>query len=547
MDKYSRRRPVDRLAVPKRGAGLILKETVNNREQNAQFCNRIGCSNRLNSVKSTEIGKDKAKSSRPSYRPLPSGKETVGSSSRACSAVKSDRKSSINPPKKLLSHLETDSSESSSVQDGPEVSELIPPPGKIQRGLHTESEDSSSSEGSVMDVKSTSISSNTRSKRNFQRRSGLSNQDSLASSSISSVSRSTSQPTSANGSRYGLKNLRCNSISDVAPLGCSSSDSSSSKRKDVIKKRNSDGETSSSSRGKNVSGSSWEGRNSNSSHNISVSESRRGGHWPLMRDNAVASVRTRRPSNSYGRARLPNQGNGNMNSLSSHESTTTIPQVPQSEVALDLSAPISAEIALSHGSSENLRNVMPSSPSEVGITQSVMNRDGFRHYNMDGIAEILLALERIEQDEELTHEQLLVLETSLFLNGLNFYDQHRDMRLDIDNMSYEELLALEERMGTVSTALSEEALSKCLRRRLYELTPEGYATVDRGGHMDDTKCSICQDEYVVGDELGSLQCEHRYHVTCIHQWLRLKNWCPICKAPAEPSPPLSSSSTLESG
>jgi hypothetical protein len=34
-------------------------------------------------------------------------------------------------------------------------------------------------------------------------------------------------------------------------------------------------------------------------------------------------------------------------------------------------------------------------------------------------------------------QQLLVLETSLVLNGLNFHDQHRDMRLDIDNMSYE--------------------------------------------------------------------------------------------------------------
>ncbi|GLT74712.1 hypothetical protein SLA2020_464950 [Shorea laevis] len=545
MDKYSKRRPVDRLAVPKRGAGLILNETVNNREQNAQFCNRIGCNSRLNSMTSTEIGKDKAKSSRPSYRPLSSGKETVGSSSRACSAVKSDRRSSINPPRKLSSHLETDSTESSGVQDEPEVSELIPPPGKIQRGLHTESEDSSSSEGSVLDVRGTSLSSNTRSMRNFQRRSGLGNQDSLASSSISSVSRSNSQPTHANGSRYGLKNLRCNS-SDVVPSGCSSSDSSSSKRKDVIKRRNSDGGTSSSSRGKNVSGSSWEGRNSSSRHKISVSESRRAGDWPLIRDNAVASVRTRRASNGYGRARLPNQGNGNTNCLSSHESTITIPQVPQSEVALDLSAPISAEIALSHGSSENLCNVMLSSPSEAGITRSVMNRDGFRRYNMDGIAEVLLALERIEQDEELTYEQLLVLETSLFLNGLNLYDQHRDMRLDIDNMSYEELLALEERMGTVNTALSEEALSKCLRTSIYQLTPEEDAPVDCGGHMDDTKCSICQEEYVVGDELGGLQCEHRYHVTCIHQWLRLKNWCPICKAPAEPSPPSSSSSTLES-
>lgn len=29
------------------------------------------------------------------------------------------------------------------------------------------------------------------------------------------------------------------------------------------------------------------------------------------------------------------------------------------------------------------------------------------------------------------------METGLLLGGLSFYDQHRDMRLDIDNMSYE--------------------------------------------------------------------------------------------------------------
>lgn len=34
-------------------------------------------------------------------------------------------------------------------------------------------------------------------------------------------------------------------------------------------------------------------------------------------------------------------------------------------------------------------------------------------------------------------QQLLALGTNLFLDGLNFHDQHRDMRMDIDNMSYE--------------------------------------------------------------------------------------------------------------
>jgi len=34
-------------------------------------------------------------------------------------------------------------------------------------------------------------------------------------------------------------------------------------------------------------------------------------------------------------------------------------------------------------------------------------------------------------------QQLLVLETNLFLGGFSFHDQHRDMRLDIDNLTYE--------------------------------------------------------------------------------------------------------------
>lgn len=57
---------------------------------------------------------------------------------------------------------------------------------------------------------------------------------------------------------------------------------------------------------------------------------------------------------------------------------------------------------------------------------------------------------------------------------------------------------------------------------------------------------LLQEEYVAGDEVGRLQCEHSYHAVCVNQWLRLKNWCPICKAAAStavaaaapsPSPP----------
>ncbi|RWW33050.1 hypothetical protein GW17_00002249 [Ensete ventricosum] len=44
-----------------------------------------------------------------------------------------------------------------------------------------------------------------------------------------------------------------------------------------------------------------------------------------------------------------------------------------------------------------------------------------------------------------------------------------------------------------------------------------------------------QEEYAGEDEIGKLSCEHRYHATCIAQWLRRKNWCPICKSSVLPS------------
>ncbi|WVZ94392.1 hypothetical protein U9M48_040290 [Paspalum notatum var. saurae] len=107
-----------------------------------------------------------------------------------------------------------------------------------------------------------------------------------------------------------------------------------------------------------------------------------------------------------------------------------------------------------------------------------------------------------------------------------FNDRHRGMRMDIDDMSYEELLALGERIGTVSTGLSDDALSECLRISLY--VPTTSSSLEDG----DIKCIICQEEYFSGMEVANMVCKHYYHITCIQQWLQQKNWCPICKSVA---------------
>lgn len=111
----------------------------------------------------------------------------------------------------------------------------------------------------------------------------------------------------------------------------------------------------------------------------------------------------------------------------------------------------------------------------------------------------------------------------MYASSRNLFDQYGDLRLDIDNMGYEELLALGERIGNVSTGLSEDMVSKCLMEAQNSSTQSD----------EEGTCCICLEEYGNGEEVGRLKkCGHNYHVSCIRKWLSLKNACPICKVSA---------------
>ncbi|XP_051146561.1 E3 ubiquitin-protein ligase MBR1-like [Andrographis paniculata] len=111
-----------------------------------------------------------------------------------------------------------------------------------------------------------------------------------------------------------------------------------------------------------------------------------------------------------------------------------------------------------------------------------------------------------------------------FINSIaEMHDRHRDMRLDVDNMSYEELLALEEQIGNVSTGLSEEKIVSSMKQRKLEVFRIP---------LNLEPCCICQENYVVGNDIGMLDCGHEFHADCIKRWLTEKNLCPICKTTA---------------
>ncbi|XP_010438036.1 PREDICTED: uncharacterized protein LOC104721693 isoform X2 [Camelina sativa] len=482
MDRWSGKRAIEVRPDSKKGVGVGFRERLisnhckvpfsSDEKKSMNFTRFVGCSDK------------KQKSILSTYRSSPNGKEVIGTSSKVCASSSSSLKTEKQP----FSEVSMDSSESSRGSENEAETDIL----KVSLGRDARRVNNKLVYGKVKkpEAECSNLPSSSRIKRGFRQRFGLSKHESHPGSS--------DQSTSAN---QGCSPL----LSGVIPSGFGL-DKRFSRKVDTINKRNVYGESSSSStsaRGKDVTEPPAEVRRHPRG---SVSGSRRDRHRILNDENDVALVGSQR-NRSNSHIRFSNRGNGR-DGLTSIRPT----EMSQTETSNNLNSPVSFDVFSGF-------------------------QDSFRSYNLDGISEILPELDRIEQDIELNYEDLLIMETGLLLGGLSFHDQHRDMRLDIDNMSYEELLALEERIGTVSTALTEEAISKCLKTSIYQMKTSSYGSITKSSsdYKEDAKCSICQEEYTIGDEVGRLHCEHTYHVKCVQEWLRMKSWCPICKATAETS------------
>ncbi|CAA3024149.1 probable E3 ubiquitin- ligase ZFP1 isoform X1 [Olea europaea subsp. europaea] len=133
----------------------------------------------------------------------------------------------------------------------------------------------------------------------------------------------------------------------------------------------------------------------------------------------------------------------------------------------------------------------------------------------------------------LPEDEVAILEIPGYHEARDTIDHHRDMRLDTDHMSYEELLALGEQIGSVVTGLSEEAIRRDLKVGTFASSAT-CSSVDRTTCVEQeiNFCVICQTDYKEQERIGILDCGHEYHRHCIKKWLLMKNSCPICKSTA---------------
>ena len=98
---------------------------------------------------------------------------------------------------------------------------------------------------------------------------------------------------------------------------------------------------------------------------------------------------------------------------------------------------------------------------------------------------------------------------------------------DVDGMDYEELLELQERIGTATD--ERAAAAAALESTTTFEVSEADAAARRAAGGDAATCVVCMEDIAVGDVLRRMaKCPHACHAPCLERWLATNPKCPVC-------------------
>lgn len=103
----------------------------------------------------------------------------------------------------------------------------------------------------------------------------------------------------------------------------------------------------------------------------------------------------------------------------------------------------------------------------------------------------------------------------------------------------------DEKIKRKSPAMEDEILQRILAESFEQQSaaPNGPPKASQTALRDDvvdieidayhlsrhSSCSICADEFELGDDAKKLPCRHFFHDGCILPWLGMHNSCPLCR------------------
>jgi Ring finger domain len=169
----------------------------------------------------------------------------------------------------------------------------------------------------------------------------------------------------------------------------------------------------------------------------------------------------------------------------------------------------------------------------VALAQMLMAEEAMASHRMS--ADFL----RMNSDQ-FSDEDFLALQSALREEEEVEYDEEGDEEGEqVEEMSYEALLRLGERIGDVKTDRWAMIAHKEIEKlNAFQYDPEKLKNDAAGGAYDiddsELKCLVCQFAYEKGDDLRRLPCGHCFHKNCIDQWLQTKDVCAYCRQSIRP-------------
>ena len=98
---------------------------------------------------------------------------------------------------------------------------------------------------------------------------------------------------------------------------------------------------------------------------------------------------------------------------------------------------------------------------------------------------------------------------------------------DVDGMDYEELLELQERIGTATD--ERAAAAAALESTTTFEVSEADVETRRAAGGDAARCVVCMEDIAVGDVLRRMaKCPHACYAPCLERWLATNPKCPVC-------------------
>uniref|UniRef100_UPI00398EDE0B E3 ubiquitin-protein ligase RNF6 isoform X1 n=2 Tax=Pristiophorus japonicus TaxID=55135 RepID=UPI00398EDE0B len=76
----------------------------------------------------------------------------------------------------------------------------------------------------------------------------------------------------------------------------------------------------------------------------------------------------------------------------------------------------------------------------------------------------------------------------------------------------------------------EERQRGLTKEQIDNLLTRNYGNINAENEVSKT-CSVCINEYAIGNKLRRLPCAHEFHIHCIDRWLSENSTCPICRQP----------------